>query len=205
MEKSISVKPEDYFPFICDQRDHDYIEKGKFPLAISSDSRSISEFFTKLMLENCVFYNEKEDIKVYEGKSALFSKIVTKNISYYQEFAKDPNSVMIVLPRHRSLIDFIAAQQVHYFLVNPETILMSGSNLLVGSFKDMLRKYGAFRFIRKSKKHVKGLPDLTAKDYFLKVFVINFSFQIALISHTKLLNNYQKKYLIGYLVMCIII
>jgi len=162
--------PKEYFPYIGHTLNKDFIENGR--LFSLKHARTIKEFFIGNTFDDYVLDEKTEDTKIYEGDSTLFSKITTKGFSKYKEAAKNPKNVFVICPRHRSLIDFIAAQPIHYFLIKKDTMVVAGDNLFVASFAKFFRDFGGFMFLRKNKvfKRTGGNKlELTVRQYLTSV------------------------------------
>ncbi|RPJ05658.1 MAG: hypothetical protein EHM28_11635 [Spirochaetaceae bacterium] len=86
------------------------------------------------------------------------------------KIARDPDSVNILLPRHRSLYDFTAFQPLHHDFVNNRIMILAGQNLFVGKLNMALRSYGGFVFLREDscltcENHPQAFLD---KDFYFK-------------------------------------
>ncbi len=162
-------KPEDYFPYIEHDLDHSKLQETfvwkKTVGDLFSSVHDQVEHIRKNHLNEAIIYNK-------EG-SSLFNKVTVKGLEKQLKIAKDPDSAQVLVPRHRSLYDYIIGMPVHYNLINPEVMLLAGHNLLVSKYASSLRNNGAVAFIREdSILKQKGYPKafLSMKKYINEVF-----------------------------------
>ena len=125
--------PEKYFPYITHR-----LDKGKDKLKLKE--KIIKDLFS--------VYETEGNIKHFKGKSDLFSNASVESSSLHKSITEDPNAVQIIIPRHKSLFDYIIHQPAHHDLINNKIIIVAGHNLFVRRFNDSLRYYGAFVFLR---------------------------------------------------------
>ena len=166
---SDGFNPESFFPYIEHTLNHEFLESGS--LGFMKNGRTIKEFYLGNSLDNIIYRDDAIDKKVYDGgTSTLFSTISTRGISQYQELVKNPKNVILIAARHRSLMDFIIEQPIHYSLIKKDLMILSGDNLFLGPFDKILRDFGAFMFLRGDKNlKRKGYENafLSAKDYLI--------------------------------------
>lgn len=146
--------PKKYFPYITHRLD---VGKDKLKLL----KNLIGKLFSKVE-------PGEGDNHYLKGSSRLFNNVTVKYSKKHAEITKDPNSVQIVVARHKSLFDFVIHQPTHHDLINRKIIIVAGSNLFVHKFNYSLRFFGGFMFLRDdvTLKH-KGLPNafLTKANY----------------------------------------
>lgn len=93
---------------------------------------------------------EGEAIRINgQNNHAVYAEILIKGAQPHMELAKDDSAVEVLMPRHRSLFDYSVGQPVHHRLINPHVTILAGDNLFVGQFNHFMRKFGAFKFLRK--------------------------------------------------------
>lgn len=148
--------PKDYFPYIEHTLDQPnpkaYIFRTRIYTGIFSREQKTDEAWT------------------FSGPSSLFREMVIHNYQPHQAIAADPKAVEVVLPRHRSLYDYVINQPVHHDFINPRIIIVAGHNLFVNKFQHVLRHFGGFMFLRENTLlRRKGLQNAyLSKDTYLK-------------------------------------
>lgn len=133
------LNPQDYFPYIGHEIDHQKMYKTKiynFIVGNLYDQKRIHKID-----DNNILVNGDE-------ASSLFSQIKITGISPHISIAEDENAVEVLLSRHRSLFDYLVHQPVHNRLINPNVMILAGNNLFIYKFDNFLRIYGAFMFLR---------------------------------------------------------
>ena len=103
-----------------------------------------------------------------DRRTPLFQEATIYGINDQIAISRNPEAVGAIVPRHRSLYDYGIGMPVHGTLVNPELMLMAGSNLFVAVFERTLRLFGAVMFLRDdSVLKRRGLPKafLSVKRY----------------------------------------
>ena len=154
----------EYFPYIAHRIDYDFIEHGKFRFA--RNGRSAYDFYVGGSLDSCIFEDEQNDIKIFPGReSALFSEQRVRGIEGVRELSRNPKNVFVYVPRHRSLVDFIALHPITYFLVRQNTMILSGDNLFLPhmDFDEILRKFGGITYMRGKKDKEGNIVPMTLK------------------------------------------
>jgi hypothetical protein len=84
----------------------------------------------------------------YNLERSAYSRITVDIPEIHREIARDPESVNILVPRHRSLFDFTLFQPIHHDFVNDRIMILAGDNLFVAKMNQALRSHGGFIFLR---------------------------------------------------------
>ena len=162
-------KPEDYFPYIEHDLDHSKMQETFLWKS------TVGDLFTNVsdQIENIKKNHLNELVIDNTNGSSIFNQVTIKGLKKQYEIAKDPGAAEVLIPRHRSLYDYIIGMPVHYNIINPEVMLLAGYNLLISKYASSLRKHGAVAFIRDDTLlKRKGYPKtfLTMKKYLNEVF-----------------------------------
>jgi hypothetical protein len=145
--------PKDYFPYIQHTLDKDFIQEVRsFSFLPKARRMKIMDMFYGISPDNFVKDNTVPDKRTFPSESAMFNSIAMTGFTAAREIAKDPNSVAVICPRHRSLDDFILGQPSHFFHVNEDLMIAGGDNLYVLNFDKFLKNFGGFMFLRPHKK-----------------------------------------------------
>ena len=135
---------EDYFPYVGHDLDHDEIRRSDLwhnvigNLVDQRNTRKVADF-TRL---------ETPFRGSFLRRGLLFKRVDVHGLEPHRRIAADPNAVEALVPRHRSLYDYCLGMPMHHELVNPEVMVLAGSNLFVSKFDYMLRHFGGFMFLR---------------------------------------------------------
>ncbi|MBN2880449.1 hypothetical protein JXM83_00190 [Candidatus Woesearchaeota archaeon] len=158
---SLDKKIHDILHFILAKKNYeDYIPYIHHELDVGCDTLHLNE------LKGDLFSVSSGN--VYTGENPIFNSVKADIPDSCFEIAKDPNSVMVVLPRHKSLYDHLVGQPVHHDVINKNLMLMAGNNLFHLKFGPSLRNNGAFMFVRNDTVLFrKGMipTHIRAKDY----------------------------------------
>ena len=108
-------------------------------------------------------------------RGSLFRDVELRGIGAHRKLASDPNAVVALVPRHRTLYDYLLQMPTHHWFVNPEVMILAGNNLFVSKYDYDLRYFGGFMFLREDAvlgRKSKGLPPvkLSIKRYLDEVF-----------------------------------
>jgi hypothetical protein len=106
-------------------------------------------------------------------RGSLFRQVDVYGVKANRRIAEDPDAVEAIVPRHRTLYDYLLGMPIHHTFVNRELIILAGNNLFVAKFDPLLRFFGGFMFLREDTiLERKGLPKvfLSAKRYLEEVF-----------------------------------
>lgn len=108
-------------------------------------------------------------------RGSLFRDVELRGIAAHRRLAADPNAVVALVPRHRTLYDYLLQMPTHHWFVNPEVMILAGNNLFVSKYDYDLRYFGGFMFLREDAvlgRKSKGLPPvkLSIKRYLDEVY-----------------------------------
>jgi hypothetical protein len=169
MEDKELARPEDYFPYIGHDLDHQKIRRSPHYRYI------IGGLFTPQNIED-----RGDTIRVRLGsrpglftRGALFRDIEIRGVAAHRRLAGDPHAVVALVPRHRTLYDYLLHMPAHHWFVNPEVMILAGNNLFVSKYDRELRYFGGFMFLREDAVLDRdGLPParLSIKRYLDDVF-----------------------------------
>lgn len=161
--------PKDYFPYIEHDLNHHKIQESFLWKS------SVGELFIKAdeQIEKAR-ENNVNSITIYnDDNTSIFYKVTINGLKNQLEISKDPNAAEVIVPRHRSLYDYIIGMPVHYYIINPELMLLAGQNLLISKYASSLKNHGAIAFIREDTYlKRKGYPKayLSMKKYLNEIF-----------------------------------
>ncbi len=94
-------------------------------------------------------------------RGSLFRDVELRGIGAHRKLASDPNAVVALVPRHRTLYDYLLQMPTHHWFVNPEVMILAGNNLFVSKYDYDLRYFGGFMFLREDAvlgRKSRGLP-----------------------------------------------
>ncbi|MBN2534917.1 MAG: hypothetical protein JXB88_18695 [Spirochaetales bacterium] len=132
-------KPEDYFPYIGHELDHNVVYRNKIYKNIVGN------------LLNKENISQISDDSVYINGSnsrSLFKEIKITGLARQLPVIQAKNAVGLYIPRHRSLFDYIVQMPIHYHFFTPNVMILAGNNLFVFNYDTFLRKCGAFMYLR---------------------------------------------------------
>lgn len=131
--------PEDYFPYIGHEIDHEAVYRSNIYINIVGN-----------LLEDKNVTCISDDTMVVDGSRAcsLFKEVKINGINRQSSVTQNRNAVGLYIPRHRSLFDYIVHMPVHYHFINPNVMILAGNNLFVFNYDAFLRKCGAFMYLR---------------------------------------------------------
>jgi len=140
MQKKEYTDPKDYFPYIGHELDH---------------AKQLKVYIYNLIIGNLFskehVHNPNPDQIILDSKTAnLFSRVEINGVEPLLKLTKDPNSAVLIVPRHKTLYDYTIGQPVHHNLINPEVMLLAGNNLFVSQYDRILRTFGAMMFLREN-------------------------------------------------------
>ena len=153
----------DYFPYIGHELNQEKVIKGKMwrnVVGCLFDQENITESDDSVLIRGT-------------ARVPLFKKVIVHGAKEQRKIAHDSFAVGAVIPRHRGLYDYGIGMPVHSRLINPEVMLLAGSNLFVAVYDTWLRHYGAVMFLRQDTElKRKGFPKafLSIERYLEEVF-----------------------------------
>jgi hypothetical protein len=161
--------PKDYFPYIEHDLNHNKIQdsflwQSTVGMLFKNVHDSIEE----------VRKNNRNEITITnDNNTSIFFKTTVNGLKKQLEISKDPDAAEVLVPRHRSLYDYIIGMPVHYYIINPELMILAGQNLLVSKYASSLKNHGAIAFIREDTYlKRKGYPKtfISMKKYLNEIF-----------------------------------
>jgi hypothetical protein len=156
----------DYFPYIGH-------ELGKFRGKKGKEGPLWQSVIGDLFADKHITDIDDEVHLLGDDGAPLFKEVIVKSIKAHRNIAADNTAVELIVPRHRSLYDYLIGMPVHSRLINRDVMLLAGNNLFVARYDVVLRKYGAVMFLREDAiLKRKGRPKvyLTIKRYLQEVF-----------------------------------
>ncbi len=171
MEERELPRAEDYFDYIGHELDHEKIRRSPHYRYI------IGGLFDRQKIDD-----QGDVVRMRLGvrpglftRGALFRDVELRGVGAHRRLAADPNAVVALVPRHRTLYDYLLQMPLHHRFVNPELMVLAGGNLFVSKYDYDLRYFGGFMFLREDTvlgRKSKGLPPvrLSIKRYIDEVF-----------------------------------
>ncbi len=171
MEEKELARAEDYFAYIGHELDHQKIRRSPHYRYV------VGGLFAPQNIDD-----RGDNVRVRLGvrpglftRGSLFRDVEIRGIAAHRKLAADPNSVVALVPRHRTLYDYLLHMPTHHWFVNPEVMILAGNNLFVSKYDYELRYFGGFMFLREDAvlgRKDKGLPPvkLSIKRYLDEVF-----------------------------------
>ena len=171
MEERELPRAEDYFAYIGHELDHQKIRRSPHYRYI------VGGLFAPHNIDD-----RGDTVRMRLGvkpglftRGSLFRDVEIRGIAAHRKLAADPGSVVALVPRHRTLYDYLLHMPTHHWFVNPEVMILAGNNLFVSKYDYELRYFGGFMFLREDAvlgRKEKGLPPvkLSIKRYLDEVF-----------------------------------